>query len=86
MQGASERALQRYSKYYCVASVTKMFKLKGVQTIHRSDTLNDDGHVIILLLYCIRGYVGPSGAAEVGGGLECSKLGNGIVSSNKIIY
>jgi hypothetical protein len=36
MQGASKRASQRYSKCYCVASVTKTFTLKGVQTIHRS--------------------------------------------------
>jgi hypothetical protein len=31
MQGVSKRDLQQYSKCYCVASVTKMFSLKGVQ-------------------------------------------------------
>jgi hypothetical protein len=36
MQGVSKRALQWYSKWYCVASVTKTFALKGVQTIRRS--------------------------------------------------
>jgi hypothetical protein len=36
MQGVSKRALQRYSKCYCVASVTKTFTFEGVQTIHRS--------------------------------------------------
>jgi hypothetical protein len=33
MQGVSEIALQWYSKCYCFASVTKTFKLKGVQII-----------------------------------------------------
>jgi hypothetical protein len=33
--GNAKRVLQWYSKCYCVASVTKMFILKGVQTIHR---------------------------------------------------
>jgi hypothetical protein len=32
----SKRALQWYSKCYCVASITKTFTLKGVQTMHRS--------------------------------------------------
>jgi hypothetical protein len=36
LQGVLKRALQWYSKCYCVASVTKTFKLKGVQTIRRS--------------------------------------------------
>jgi hypothetical protein len=36
MQGVSKRALQWYSKRCRVASVTKTFTLKGVQTIHRS--------------------------------------------------
>jgi hypothetical protein len=39
MQGVSKRALQWYSKCYCVASVTKTFTLKGVQTIPRSTPL-----------------------------------------------
>jgi hypothetical protein len=39
MQGVSERALQWYSKFYCVASVTKTFILKGVLTIHSSTFL-----------------------------------------------
>jgi hypothetical protein len=30
MQGVSERALQEYSKSYCVGSVTKRFALKGI--------------------------------------------------------
>jgi hypothetical protein len=34
IQGVSKRDLQWYSKCYCVASVTKTFTLKGVQTIH----------------------------------------------------
>jgi hypothetical protein len=34
MRGVSERALQWYSKCYCVANVTRTFTLKGVQTIH----------------------------------------------------
>jgi hypothetical protein len=34
MQGVSKKALQWYSKCYCVASVTATFTLKGVQTIH----------------------------------------------------
>jgi hypothetical protein len=41
MQGVSRRALQGYSKCYCVASVTKTFILKGVQTIHRSTPWTD---------------------------------------------
>jgi hypothetical protein len=36
MQGVSKRASQWYSKCYHVASATKTFTLKGVQTIHRS--------------------------------------------------
>jgi hypothetical protein len=36
IHGVSKIALQWYSKCYCVASVTKTFTLKGVQTIHRS--------------------------------------------------
>jgi hypothetical protein len=35
IQGVSKRDLQWYFKCYCVASVTKTFTLKGVQTIHR---------------------------------------------------
>jgi hypothetical protein len=31
-----KRALQWYSKCYCVASVTKTFTLKGIQINHRS--------------------------------------------------
>jgi hypothetical protein len=34
--GVSKRALQWYSKHYCVMSVTKTFTLKGIKTIHRS--------------------------------------------------
>jgi hypothetical protein len=35
-----KRVLQRYSKCYCVANVTKTLELKGVQTVYRSmDTL-----------------------------------------------
>jgi hypothetical protein len=33
---ASKRALQWYSKYYCVTNVTNTFILEGVQTIHPS--------------------------------------------------
>jgi hypothetical protein len=33
MQDFPKRAVQWYSEYYGVASVTKMFTLKGVQTI-----------------------------------------------------
>jgi hypothetical protein len=40
MHGVSKRALQWYSKCYCVASVTKTFTLKGAQTIHRSRSWN----------------------------------------------
>jgi hypothetical protein len=36
LQTVSKRALQWYSQFYCVSSVTKTFTLKGVQTIHRS--------------------------------------------------
>jgi hypothetical protein len=36
MQGVSKRALQWYSNCYCVASITKIFTPKGVQTIHLS--------------------------------------------------
>jgi hypothetical protein len=36
VHGVSERTLQWYAKCYYVASVTKTFTLKGVQTIHRS--------------------------------------------------
>jgi hypothetical protein len=36
MQDVSKRALQRYSKRYSVASVTKTFVLKGLQAIYRS--------------------------------------------------
>jgi hypothetical protein len=35
LQGVSKISLQWYSKGYSVASVTKTFTLKGVQTIHR---------------------------------------------------
>jgi hypothetical protein len=34
--GVSKRTLQWHSKCCCVASVTKMFTIKGVQTTHRS--------------------------------------------------
>jgi hypothetical protein len=36
IQGVSKGALQRYSKCYCAASVTKTFTLKVVQTVRRS--------------------------------------------------
>jgi hypothetical protein len=36
IQVFQKRALQWYSKCYCVTSVTKPFKLNGIQTIHRS--------------------------------------------------
>jgi hypothetical protein len=36
IEAVSKRALQWYSKCYCVASVTKTFTFKGVQAIHRS--------------------------------------------------
>jgi hypothetical protein len=36
MQGASKKALQWYSKRYCVASVTKTVTLKGVQAMDSS--------------------------------------------------
>jgi hypothetical protein len=36
IQGVSKRALQRHSKRYCVASVTKAFTLKGEQTVDHS--------------------------------------------------
>jgi hypothetical protein len=36
IQVVSKRALQWCSKCYCVASFTKTFTRKGVQTIHRS--------------------------------------------------
>jgi hypothetical protein len=35
MQGVSKISVQCYSKCYCVTGVTKMFTLKGVQTIQR---------------------------------------------------
>jgi hypothetical protein len=38
MQGVSKEALQWYSQCCCMASVTKTFTLKGVQTIHISAT------------------------------------------------
>jgi hypothetical protein len=34
IKSVSKRVLQWYPKYYCVASVTKTFKFKDVQTIH----------------------------------------------------
>jgi hypothetical protein len=34
MKDVSKRSLQQLSKCYSVAGVTKMFKLKGIQTIH----------------------------------------------------
>jgi hypothetical protein len=40
IKGVLKRALQWYSKCYCVASVTKTFTLKGVQTIRRSRCWN----------------------------------------------
>jgi hypothetical protein len=45
--GCLKMALQWYSKCYCVASVTKMFRLKGVQTVYRSTlwTMNNDTHL-----------------------------------------
>jgi hypothetical protein len=39
IQGVSRRELQRYSKRYCVASVTQNFRLKGVQTTHHPNPL-----------------------------------------------
>jgi hypothetical protein len=36
MQGVLKGALQWYSKCYCLASVTKTFTLKGVQSVHPS--------------------------------------------------
>jgi hypothetical protein len=36
IQGVSKRTTQWYSECYCVASATKAFTLKGVQTIHCS--------------------------------------------------
>jgi hypothetical protein len=36
MQGVSKRALQLYSKCYCLASVKKKVTLVGVQTVHLS--------------------------------------------------
>jgi hypothetical protein len=36
MQGVSKITLQWHSKCYGVESVTKIFALKGVKTIHRS--------------------------------------------------
>jgi hypothetical protein len=38
--GCFKKALQYYSKCYCVASVTKTFTLKGVQTICHSTPMN----------------------------------------------
>jgi hypothetical protein len=35
VQGVLKRSLQWYSKYYCVASVTKTFTLKGLQILRR---------------------------------------------------
>jgi hypothetical protein len=40
IQGVSKRALKWEFKCYCVVSVTKIFTLKGAQTIYRS-SLND---------------------------------------------
>jgi hypothetical protein len=40
--GCSKRVLQSYSKRYCVASITKMFTLKGVHTIHHSTLCSKD--------------------------------------------
>jgi cephalosporin hydroxylase len=48
MQDVSKRALQCYSKCYCVASVTKTFTLKGVQTIHRQSNI---WNTIVQLFY-----------------------------------
>jgi hypothetical protein len=39
IQDVSKRALQLYSRCYCVASVTKTFTLKGVQTSFKMDSL-----------------------------------------------
>jgi hypothetical protein len=36
IQDVSKRSLQWYSKCYCVASVSKTFTLKGVQTVYQS--------------------------------------------------
>jgi hypothetical protein len=36
IEGASKRALHWHSKCYCVASITKTFAFKGIQTIHIS--------------------------------------------------
>jgi hypothetical protein len=36
IHGVLKRALQWYSKCYCVVIVTKTFTLKGLQTIHLS--------------------------------------------------
>jgi hypothetical protein len=47
MQGVSKRALQCYSKCYCVVSVTKTLTLEGVQTIHRSRCRKNSLHSII---------------------------------------
>jgi hypothetical protein len=36
MQDVSKGALEWYSTYYCMGSITKTFTLKAVQSIHRS--------------------------------------------------
>jgi hypothetical protein len=47
LHGVSKRALKWYSKYYCVASVTETFTLKGIQIIHPSTPFLHDGQVAI---------------------------------------
>jgi hypothetical protein len=42
IQGVLKRAFQRYCKRYCMASVTKTFALKGLQTINRSSSWTTD--------------------------------------------
>jgi hypothetical protein len=44
IQSVSKRALQQYSKCYCVASVTKKFTLTGVQTIPLQSSFSNTLH------------------------------------------
>jgi hypothetical protein len=58
MQGVSKRALQGYSKCYCVACATKAFILKGVQGVQGVDTkqfIPEYGTVNSLNFPCLSG-------------------------------
>jgi hypothetical protein len=72
-----KRALQCYSKCYCVASVTKTFTLKGVQTIHCSRCWKVES------LYAIKS---KHWTVTIPGKTRCSSLHNDIQNTVPVLW